>query len=104
MAPTKLSTTQQKVSVTTDLKIEDLYTYGPYQYVYLVLLFMRMTQEWANNALVMFAGQKPMFACNNTNTFVSYKQGCQWLDTGACMNVTLKSDFAGETVFRMRSH
>jgi hypothetical protein len=95
MAPTKLATTRQKVSVSSGLKIEDLYTYGPYQYVYFVFSLLRTAQEWANNALMVFAGQKPKFACNNTNTFVSYTQGCRWLDADACTNVTLKSDFAG---------
>jgi len=44
-------------------------------------------------------GQKPSFAFNGSDTFVSYTEGCEILKSrGHGDNMTLKSDFYGQSV------
>lgn len=83
--------------------VEDLYTVGRYQIVYMIVFFARQAQEWANNYMLIYAGQKPRFTCNNSGTFVSYAKGCQLINAGECANVTLKTDLAGTRLITIQN-
>ena len=61
----------------------------------MMIYVLKNIQLSANMALLMNAGQKPKFACNGSNEFVSYKDGCHAIDRGECSNFTLQSDFYG---------